>query len=152
MKNTAPHLPLVVAEDDPDDRLLIQAALEEHQFPNPFIFVEDEEELMEYLYHRGRYADHNQFSRPSMILLDLNMPRKDGREALQEIKCDPHLRQIPVLIFTTSSLYDDIAESYQLGANSFLRKPPTFDGLIHIVEVIEAFWFTVAELPPAKGN
>lgn len=141
------HFPIVIADDDPDDRLLIQTALEENRLPNPLIFVENGEELMDYLYQKGNYADQDRFARPGFILLDLNMPRKDGREALREIKCNPQLRQIPVLVLTTSNLEVDIQQSYALGANSYMRKPTTYEGLSQILAVIETFWLDIAQLP-----
>jgi len=140
--------PILIADDDPDDHLLIQTALEENHLTNPLIFVENGEELMDYLYQKGKYADPNKFVRPGIILLDLNMPRKDGREALREIKSNPQLRQIPVLVLTTSNLVEDIKQSYALGANSYMLKPTTFEGLSDILQVMETYWLNIAQLPP----
>jgi len=119
-----------MAEDDPSDRLLTEEALEESRLANDFRFVEDGEELLDYLKRRGKYADPKDSPRPGLILLDLNMPRKDGREALQEIKADAGLRHIPVVVLATSRTEEDIIQSYDLGANSYITKPVTFGGLV----------------------
>lgn len=138
---------MLIAEDDEDDRLLIAEALEENQLLNQFYFVENGEELMDYLYHRGAYSDHNSFPRPNLILLDLNMPKKDGREALKEIKSDPCLRSIPIVILTTSQAEEDIFRSYDLGVSSFITKPVTFDVLVKVMKKITEYWFSIVELP-----
>ena len=114
---------ILVADDDPDDRLLAKHALEKSRLANDLRFVEDGEELVDYLYRRGKFADPRTSPRPGLILLDLNMPRKDGREALKEIKSDPKLRDIPVVVLTTSKADEDIARIYSLGGNSYITKP-----------------------------
>ncbi|MBX2864886.1 MAG: response regulator, partial [Leptolyngbyaceae cyanobacterium MAG.088] len=114
---------ILMADDDEDDRLFTQEALAENRIVNDLYFVEDGEDLMDYLYQRGKYSDPGVAPRPTLILLDLNMPRKDGREALQEIKQDPDLRSIPVVILTTSKAEEDILRTYDLGASSFITKP-----------------------------
>ncbi len=138
---------ILMADDDADDRLLTQEALEESRLANDLRFVEDGEELMDYLYRRDKYVDPNLSPRPGLILLDLNMPRKDGREALEEIKADPALRRIPVVVLTTSSVEEDIFRTYDLGASSFITKPVTFEGLIEVINTLGIYWLEVVELP-----
>jgi CheY-like chemotaxis protein len=136
-----------MAEDDPDDRLMAEKALRESRLANGLQFVEDGEDLMDYLHRRGKYADAAQFPLPGLILLDLNMPRKDGREALAEIKSHPHLRRIPVVILTTSKAEEDILRSYDLGVNSYITKPVTFDGLVQAMKILNQYWFELVQLP-----
>ena len=138
---------IVYADDDPEDRMLVKDALEESRLVNPIHFVEDGEQLMDYLKRRGRYADLAEKSYPGLILLDLNMPRKDGREALEEIKADPKLRRIPVVVLTTSKAEEDICRSYDLGVSGFIVKPVTFDSLTEIVRTLGKYWFEIVELP-----
>lgn len=138
---------LLLAEDDPDDRMLIRDALREAKLANDLHVVEDGEELLDYLHRRGRHASAAEAPRPGLILLDLNMPRKDGREALQEIKADPELRQIPVVVLTTSKAEEDVFRSYDLGANSFITKPVTFQSLVEVMRTLEKYWFEIVELP-----
>lgn len=147
---------ILMADDDEDDRLLAREALRESRLANQLFFVEDGEELMNYLHHRGQYTPLNNSSeavpRPGLILLDLNMPRKDGREALEEIKADPQLRQIPVVILTTSQAEEDIYHSYDLGANSFITKPVTFSALAEVMKTLSEYWFEIVELPPEESG
>lgn len=138
---------ILMADDDADDRDFARTAMEEGRLANELRFVEDGEELLDYLYRRGRFADPKDSPRPGLILLDLNMPRKDGREALREIKGDPSLRQIPVVVLTTSKAEEDILRSYDLGANCFVTKPVTFEGLVEVVKVLDKHWFQIVELP-----
>lgn len=138
---------ILMADDDDDDYLLTQKALTRSKLLNTLCRVRDGEELMDYLYSRGSYAEGQTCGRPGVILLDLNMPKKDGREALREIKSDPLLRDIPVVVFTTSKAEEDIYKSYQLGVNSFITKPVTFDGLIKVVQTLGRYWFEIVELP-----
>lgn len=138
---------ILIADDDPDDRLLTRDALRESRLANGLHFVEDGEELMEFLQHRGRY-DTLDTPPPGIILLDLNMPRKDGREALQEIKADPVLRRIPVVVLTTSKAEEDVARSYDLGVSSFIVKPVTFEALVEVMRTLHKYWFEIVELPP----
>jgi CheY-like chemotaxis protein len=105
---------------------------------------------MDYLYHRGKFADMPDWARPGLILLDLNMPKKDGREALREIKADPDLRQIPVVVLTTSKAEEDVYSTYDLGANSFITKPVTFASLVALIQVLGTYWVEIVELPPAS--
>jgi CheY-like chemotaxis protein len=138
---------LLLAEDDPDDRMLIRDALREAKLANELHTVTDGEELLDYLHRRGRYGSELPAPRPGLVLLDLNMPRKDGREALQEIKSDPELRHIPVVVLTTSKAEEDILRSYDLGANSFITKPVTFQSLVEVMRTLEKYWFEIVELP-----
>lgn len=142
---------ILIADDDEDDRFLAEEALQESRLANELQFVEDGEELMEYLQRRGRY-EGSDAPRPGLILLDLNMPRKDGREALREIKSDPELRSIPVVVLTTSKAEEDILRTYDLGVNSFITKPVTFDGLVDIMRLLGRYWFEIVELPPGSQD
>lgn len=137
---------ILMADDDDDDYLLTKKALKESKLANTLIRVKDGEELLDYLYKRGEYKDV-QTERPGVILLDLNMPRKDGREALKEIKAATELRDIPVVIFTTSKAEEDIYRSYQLGSNSFITKPVTFDKLVKVISALGLYWFKIVKLP-----
>lgn len=127
-----------MADDDADDRRLTKDALEESRLANDLRFVENGEELLDYLRHEGKYKDEPNLPRPGLILLDLNMPRMDGRTALKEIKADPELRQIPVSVLTTSKADEDIFRSYDLGVNSYIVKPVTFEALVDILQTLEA--------------
>ncbi len=142
---------ILVAEDDPDDRLLMEEALEENRLANDLRFVEDGEELMDYLHHRGKFTDLASSPRPSLILLDLNMPRKDGRESLKEIKVNPELRQIPIVVLTTSKAEEDILRTYDLGVSSFIAKPVTFESMVDIMKALKRYWFEIVELPDQLG-
>ena len=137
---------ILIADDDADDRLLLKQILTENLSFDNFSFVEDGEELMDYLSRRGSYSARPA-PRPNLILLDLNMPRKDGREALREIKADPALRRIPVLILTTSKAEEDMLSSYDLGANSYLAKPTTFERLDELMQTVHRYWLEFVELP-----
>jgi CheY-like chemotaxis protein len=138
---------ILLADDDADDRLLTRDALAENRLANNLQCVEDGEELVEYLFRRGKYADPKKSPRPGLILLDLNMPRKDGREALKEIKSDPELCKIPVIILTTSKTHEDICRSYRLGVNSYIAKPVTFASLVDVMKTLGKYWFEIVELP-----
>ncbi len=138
---------ILLADDDEDDRMMGREALEESKLANDLHMVEDGEELLDYLYRRGRYSDPASSPRPGLILLDLNMPRKDGREALKEIKADPELRQIPVVVLTTSKAEEDIFRTYDLGVNSFITKPVSFEGLVNVMKSLAHYWFTIVKLP-----
>jgi CheY-like chemotaxis protein len=143
---------ILYADDDAEDRMLVKDAWEESRLANDLHFVEDGEELMQYLRRAGKYADLNGTPLPGMILLDLNMPRKDGREALQEIKADARLRSIPVVVLTTSKADEDILRAYDLGVNSFILKPVTFESLVEITKTLSKYWFEVVELPPSAQD
>ncbi len=140
-------LNIMIAENDEDDRALVRFAFAECKLPNIVHFVEDGEQLLDYLYHRGAYQDTIHTARPDLILLDLGMPRVNGHEALKEIKSDPTLRSIPVVIFTTSKSTRDINATYNMGANSFIIKPVTYDGLIQVMNVLAEYWAEITELP-----
>jgi two-component system, response regulator len=141
---------ILMAEDDSDDRLLVKDAMAECRWDGDLRFVENGEELLDYLLHRGRYTHPANAPRPGLILLDLNMPRKDGREALREIKADADLRRIPVVVFTTSKAGTDIGSMYELGANSFISKPIQFDALVNVMRILGQYWFNTVELPAPK--
>ena len=139
---------VLVADDDSDDRSMIKDAFYENKVPNPLAFVKDGEELMDYLYRRGAYEHLQKTPLPGIILLDLNMPKKDGRTALKEIKDDKALQRIPVVILTTSTADDDIARTYGLGVSSFITKPVEFEGLCDMVKTLRHYWFEIVALPP----
>jgi len=142
---------ILLADDDPDDRKLTHDAFMENRLANEFHAVEDGEELLDYLYRRGKYESLRGEPLPGLILLDLNMPRKDGREALKEIKADPDLRRIPIVVLTTSKAEEDIVRSYDLGVNSYVTKPVTFKSLVELIKVLGRYWFEVVELPPDEN-
>jgi two-component system response regulator len=147
MRNRVKPVTILMADDDPDDRQLTKEAFAESHLANDLRFVEDGEELLEYLHRRGKFADPAVSPRPSIILLDLNMPRKDGREALEEIKADPQFRGIRVIVMTTSKAEEDIIRSYDLSAASYITKPVTFDALLDVVKTIGKYWLEIVELP-----
>ena len=144
MKESKP-ITILLADDDPDDRLLVKEAFEENHLINELATVQDGEELMDFLHKRGKFADSA--VTPGLILLDLNMPRKSGHEALQEIKADPKLRRLPVVIMTTSKAEEDIVRSYDMGVNSFIVKPVTFEALVDLIRELDKYWFQIVELP-----
>ncbi|MFC0185724.1 Response regulator receiver domain-containing protein [Pseudarcicella hirudinis] len=147
MKNHS-SISILVADDDPDDRQMTKEALEENFLLNELHFVEDGQQLMDYLRKQGRFADASiNAPRPGLILLDLNMPKKDGRECLKEIKSDPDLRSIPIIILTTSKAEEDIIKTYDLGVNCFVTKPVTFTELISVTRSIGQYWFEIVKLP-----
>lgn len=148
MKGSGKPIIILMADDDEDDRMLTAEALEESRLSNQIHFVENGEEALDYLYRRGRYEDPKLSPRPGLILLDLNMPKKDGRETLREIKADPQLRCIPVVVLTTSRAECDVYRSYDLGANTYIAKPVTFDSMVEVMKILGNYWFTLVELPP----
>ena len=137
---------ILMADDDADDQLLAKEALAEARLANELCFVKDGEDLMDYLHNRGEYAEHPA-PRPGLILLDLNMPKKDGRQALKEIKEDAELRRIPIVVLTTSAAEEDILRTYDLGVNSYITKPVTFEGLVEVMKSLSKYWFEIVELP-----
>jgi CheY-like chemotaxis protein len=139
-----------MADDDPDDRLLTSDALTEARLINDVRFVENGEELLDYLRRVGKFAPPADTPRPGLILLDLNMPRKDGRAVLAELKHDADLRTIPVVVLTTSKDDEDVYRSYDLGVNSYIVKPVTFEALVDILQTLEKYWFEIVELPPDR--
>lgn len=147
MPNTPKPITILMADDDADDRQMTKEAFEEARLANDLRFVEDGVELLDYLNRRGKYADPASSPRPSIILLDLNMPRKDGREALREFKNDPRFRSIRVIILTTSKAEEDIARTYELSATSYITKPVTFEALVEVVRALGKYWLEIVELP-----
>jgi CheY-like chemotaxis protein len=140
---------ILICDDDEDDRLLTRQALEQARILNPLRFVEDGEQLLDYVYQRGAFSgETGEAPRPGLILLDLNMPKMGGHEALAIIKGDEALRDIPVVVLSTSRLDEDIVRSYQLGVNSFIAKPVTFSGLVEAMKALGRYWFEIVELPP----
>ena len=139
---------ILVADDDPDDRMMIQEAFTENRIANQIVFVEDGEQLMAYLRREDLFAGHKDEPFPGIILLDLNMPKKDGREALRELKADPELCRIPIIVLTTSQAEEDIVRTYGLGVSSFITKPVSFEGLVDAVRVICQYWIQIVALPP----
>jgi two-component system response regulator len=138
---------ILMADDDADDRMMTKEAFEENRLANDLRFVEDGVELLDYLHRRGRYSDPATSPRPGLILLDLNMPKKDGREALKEIKADPRLKSIRVVIMTTSTAEEDILRTYDLSAASYITKPVTFGGLTEVIRTLGKYWLEIVELP-----
>ncbi len=147
MDRSTQSITILMADDDEDDRLMTKEAFEEARLANELRFVEDGEELMDYLHRQGKYTDPAVSPRPGLILLDLNMPKKDGREALREIKSDPDLKRIPIVVLTTSKADEDIYRSYDLGVNSFITKPVSFDGMVYIITSLAQYWFQIVRLP-----
>ncbi len=142
---------ILMADDDADDRQMTREAFGESRLANDLRFVTDGEELLDYLKRRGKYADPASSPRPGLILLDLNMPKKDGREALREIKADPSLKQIRVVVLTTSKAEEDIYRTYDLSAASYITKPVTFDSLVDVIRALGKYWLEIVELP-AEGD
>ncbi len=151
MQKSKKPVTILMADDDAEDRKMAQEAFDESRLVNDLRFVKDGEELMDYLYHRGNYSDPATAPRPSIILLDLNMPKKDGRESLTEIKQDPLFRTIRIIILTTSKAEEDIERVYNLSATSYIAKPVTFEGLIDVVKALGKYWLEIVELPD-NGN
>jgi CheY-like chemotaxis protein len=146
----ASPVPILIADDDEEDRMLARDALEESRLANSLFFVHDGVELLDFLHRRGQFEDPSTSPRPGIILLDINMPRMTGLEALREIKRDPSLRRIPVVILTTSRADEDIIRSYDLGVNSFISKPVTFDGLVDVMRLLGTYWFEIVDLAPGS--
>ncbi len=148
----ANQIPILVADDDADDRLMIKDAFQESLIRNEIKFVRDGEELIDYLNRKGQYQDATQNPLPGLILLDLNMPRKDGREALREIKANPALRHIPIVVLTTSRAEEDVYRTYSMGVNSFVTKPVTFESLVNLIKDIGRYWFEIVQLPAFESE
>ena len=143
---------ILMADDDADDRLMTREAFEASHLKNELRFVENGVELLDYLYRRGPYADPASSPRPSIILLDLNMPKKDGREVLEEIKGDPDLRNIRIIVLTTSKAEEDIYRTYNLGAASYITKPVTFESLVEVVKTLGKYWLEIVELDEGRSG
>lgn len=152
MNNRGKPITILMAEDDPDDQLMTREAFEESRLVNDLRFVEDGVELLDYLKRRGKYADPDSSPRPGLILLDLNLPKKDGREALKEIKADPKLKQIRIVVLTTSKAEEDIFRSYELSAASYITKPVTLEGLVDVIRTLGKYWLEIVELPAGDGG
>ena len=151
MEKSSKPITILMADDDADDRLMTQEAFEESRLANDLRFVEDGVELMDYLQRRGKYSDPATSPRPGLILLDLNMPKKDGREALKEIKADPNLKCLRIVVLTTSKAEEDIYRTYNLGAASYITKPVTFAGMAEVIKTVGKYWLEIVELP-GDGN
>lgn len=147
MKDHRKPITILIADDDVDDRLLARDALAECRLANDVRFVNDGEDLLDYLHQRNGYAESGAAPLPGLILLDLKMPKKDGREALREIKADPNLRRIPVVVLTTSKAEEDIYRTYDLGVNSFITKPVSFEALVTSMKTLAKYWIEIVELP-----
>jgi len=143
---------ILLAEDDPDDRYLISEAFDESSLPVRLFIVNDGEEMLDYLNHRGNYVDSKRWPLPALIVLDLNMPRKDGREVLAEIKTNSSLRRIPVVVLTTSQAEEDVVRAYDLGVSGFITKPVSFNTLLEIMKSLGNYWLNIVELPPAAAE
>ena len=152
MSSSINNIMILMADDDSDDRMMARDAFEVNRLDNELRFVEDGEELMDYLFRRGKYTDPKDSPRPGLILLDLNMPRMDGREALKEIKSDPDFHSIPVVVLTTSSAEEDVVRSYDLGVNSFITKPVSFEGLVEVIKQTGYYWLQIVKLPDQDRN
>ena len=142
---------ILLADDDSEDCMLTKEALAETKLANDLNVVGDGEELLDYLYQRGRFTPETA-PRPGLILLDLNMPKLDGREALAVIKSDPKLRHIPVIVLTTSKADEDVFRTYDLGANSYISKPVTFEGLSQVMRALADYWFGIVVLPKDENG
>lgn len=138
---------VLMAEDDEDDRLLVRDAWQEARIRNELVFVQDGVDLLAYLRREGAYAPPARAPRPGLVLLDLNMPRMDGREALEAIKSDESLRSIPVVVMTNSKTEEDILRTYDLGASGFVVKPVSLTALTEVVRALRRYWFQIVELP-----
>jgi two-component system response regulator len=139
-----------MCDDDPDDRLLFQEAMERAHLLNEVTFTQDGQDLMDFLNRVGNYSELKDKPLPDVILLDLNMPRMDGREALKAIKSNSKFKHIPVVVLTTSKQEEDILKSYNLGANSFISKPVTFDRLVELLAKLSEYWFKIVKLPKSS--
>lgn len=151
-ENIKNRIVILMADDDDDDYFLTKKALKKSHLLNELCRVKDGQELMDFLLGKGAYKTNKKCQRPGVILLDLNMPKKDGREALREIKSNPELKDIPVIVFTTSKAEEDIYKSYKLGVNSFITKPVTFERLLEVVSALGKYWFEIVQLPVGKNE
>jgi CheY-like chemotaxis protein len=147
MNRNRQPITILMADDDADDRQMTREAFDHCRVVNDLRFVENGADLMDYLHHRGKFSDTSQFPRPGLILLDLNMPLKDGREALREIKANPRFKSIRIVVMTTSKAEEDILRTYQLGAESFITKPVTFTALVDVIKTMGHYWLEIVELP-----
>ncbi|MGB7060937.1 MAG: response regulator [Candidatus Zixiibacteriota bacterium] len=139
---------ILLAEDDPGDQELTRRALEQSRITNHLHIVEDGEEALDYLLRRGKYQDPASSPKPDLMLLDLNMPKMDGKQLLEQMRADPNLRRIPVVALTTSKQENDIIRTYDLGANSYIVKPVDMDQFVNAIKVLKDYWFQIVVLPP----
>lgn len=146
MQRKPTSMTILIADDDTDDRLFMDRALRQSGYTQTIQFVEDGEDLMHYLRRQGRYTEQNA-PWPDLLILDLNMPRKNGFQALSEIKDDPKLRRLPVIVMTTSSADEDVIKTYNLGVNSFVTKPFNFNRLVEMVGALKTYWLDTVKLP-----
>ncbi len=153
MRHTSGTNPAVIllVEDDPGDQELTRRALDAGGMPYELHVVQDGEEALDYLFRRGKYRDPRLSPRPDLILLDLNMPRVDGRQVLRHIRADPGLRRLAVVVLTTSRLEEDVTSTYDLGANSYITKPAELQRFLQMMQTLGTYWFQVAVLPPSRG-
>ncbi|GEO07130.1 response regulator [Adhaeribacter aerolatus] len=147
MNEIKPNRIILIADDDAEDCMLIEEAVEENQIQNSLYFVPNGEELIDYLYNKGKFSNKEKYPLPGLVLLDLNMPKKDGREVLKEMKADPVLRLIPVVVLTTSKAEEDILKTLDLGANAYIVKPVTFALLVELTKTLHNYWFELVQLP-----
>jgi len=140
---------VLLAEDDPEDRYLIDEALSESRVPHQLNVVEDGDELLDYLYNRGKYSVKDECPRPGLILLDLSMPRRNGWEVLEEIKCDPELKRIPIVVLTNSHAEEDVLRAYNLGVSGYISKPVSYMGLLNAMKTLGSYWLEINRLPPS---
>jgi CheY-like chemotaxis protein len=152
MRRAGKPITILYAEDDPDDCMLLRDALEESHLTSDLRFVPDGKELMDYLRRSGKYASEVGSPRPDLILLDLNMPKKDGHEAAEEIKLDPKLRQIPIVVLSTSRRQGHVFRSYDAGVNSYVVKPGAFKDLVRVVKDLHRHWSETVELPDESAK
>ena len=151
MKSNREQVVILMADDDEDDQFITRRALEQSRVANDLRFVGDGVELLAYLRREGEYADPARAPRPGIVLLDLNMPRMDGRQALEEIKRDADLRRIPVVVMTTSAAEEDVLRSYDLGASSYISKPVTFERLVEVMRALGRYWIEIVHLPQEEA-
>ncbi|MDA0798141.1 MAG: response regulator [Chloroflexi bacterium] len=151
MATTTNSVPILMADDDEEDCMLAQDSLTEAKLANELHVVSDGEELLQYLRNEGRFGDIARYRRPGLILLDLNMPKVEGRQALAEIRADDRLKDIPVIVMTTSQAEEDVIRSYATGANSYITKPVSFEGLVEVMQSLERYWFQIVCLPNAEA-
>ena len=138
---------ILLAEDDPGDQELTRRALEEGPVRNELHIVADGEETLDYLFRRGKYCDPATAPRPDLLLLDLNMPKVDGRQVLQQVRRQPALRRLAVVVLTTSQREEDVLRTYDLGANSYITKPVDMEQFIRVIQILEEYWFRIVALP-----
>jgi len=147
VKHQKNYAPILIADDDDDDYLLARDALLENKLHNKLCRVRNGEEILDFLQNKGVFISSEDAPRPSIIILDLNMPKKDGRKALAEIKECPDLRRIPIVVMTASRAEEDIRRSYDLGANTYIRKPDNYQEMVKVFGILKSYWFETSELP-----